>query len=54
VKQACKNTTSARRAREKMMGVKLPTRIKENQAIDDSESRALLQRITPYKVEVWE
>jgi putative transposase len=52
IKQACKNTTSARRARER--AGKLSTRIKEKGAISDSESQALLERITPYKVEVWE
>ena len=52
VKQACKNTTSARRAREKTG--KLSTMIKEKGPISDSESQALLERIKPYKVEVWE
>jgi putative transposase len=52
IKQACKDTTSARRARER--AGKLSTRIKENEPISDSESQALLERITPYKVEVWE
>ena len=52
IKQACKDTTSARRARER--AGKLSTRIKEKGPISDSESKALLERITPYKVEVWE
>jgi len=52
VKQACKSTRSARRAREKTG--KLPTSIEEHGPISDSQSRALLERITPYKVEVWE
>jgi putative transposase len=52
IKQACKDTTSARRARER--AGKLSTRIKEKGPISDSESQALLERITPYKVEVWE
>jgi putative transposase len=46
VKQACKNTTSARRAREKTG--KLSTMIKEKGPISDSESQALLERIKPY------
>jgi putative transposase len=52
IKQACKDTTSARRARER--AGKLSTRVKENEPISDSESQAMLERITPYKVEVWE
>jgi putative transposase len=52
IKQACKDTTSARRARER--AGKLSTRIKEKGPISDSESHTLLERITPYKVEVWE
>ena len=52
IKRACKDTTSARRARER--AGKLSTKIKEKAPIADSESQALLERITPYKVEVWE
>jgi putative transposase len=55
VRQACEDTTSARRAREKMAKGNLPhAKFRESQTISDSESRALLQRIKPYKVEVWE
>jgi putative transposase len=54
VKRACKNTTSARRAREKVVIRKAPTSIRESHSISDPESQDLLQRIKPYKVEVWE
>lgn len=54
VRQACKNTTSARRSRETLTAAKSPTSIRENGPIPESESRALLEQITPYTVEVWE
>jgi putative transposase len=52
IKKACKNTASARRAREK--AGKLSARILDKGPTSDPESQALLERITPYKVEVWE
>ena len=54
VRQACKNTASARRTREKTSAGKAPTKTRERETISDSETEALLQRIKPYKVEVWE
>jgi putative transposase len=54
VTRARKNTTSARRAREKVVARKTPTSIRGSRAISDTEPQELLQRIKPYKVEVWE
>lgn len=54
VLKACEKTASARRAREKLTTQKPPTKNKQNEPLSDSQSEPLPERITPYKVEVWE
>lgn len=54
VERARKNITSVRRAREKATSRKAPASVNQNRPISDSESKAPLQKIKPYRVEVWE
>jgi hypothetical protein len=54
VEKARKETAVARRGREKMTGVKMPSRSSGRRTITQSLSEESLSPVEPYKVEVWE